>query len=178
MSEGGQQVALLTLNGPRPKTQAELVQEALQSGGYYVHLALAVRPWVDVTSFPVPREAKAPDIVRPDAFIEWGGPSEFAFDTFRADARNIGFNEKDDDKKPKRVRYGFNEDGRGWKDVRVENPQDPDQYVIARDATALSLSGPHGEQFLATLHPTAPGDRTGSGQTPPSPPPLDQIGDE
>lgn len=173
MSEGGQS-AILTFHGPRAKNQAQLIQEALLASGYYVNLALAVRPWVDITSFPVPREPRAPDIVRPEAFIEWGGPSEFAFDTFRSDAKDIQFSNEDDKNKPKRVRWSFNEEGRGWKDVRVENPQDPDQYVIARDATSLALSGPNGEQFLASLHPTAPGTRTGSGQTPPTPP-LDQI---
>lgn len=172
-----QVVVRTTLPDAQSQIAADLIEQALIYAGYYVRMETAVRPWVEITSLPVPREPKAPNIVRPEAFIEWGGPSDFKFDTFRSDAKNIGFNTDDDDDKPKRVRYTFSEEGRNWKDVRVENPDDPDQFIIARDATRLALNGPNGEQFVAVLHPTAPGTQTGSGQTPPAPPPLDKIGE-
>lgn len=151
---------------------------AAQTGGrtaIYQPMEQIIRPFQDVMSFSEVREPRVPPLDLPEAFIEWGKSSEFSTDTFRSDAGSVGFNTKDDDEEPERVRYSFSEEGRTFRDIRVENPQDPDQYIILRQATSIAFGGPEGAQFTLHLSPTAPGTETGSGQTPPAPPDLNEI---
>lgn len=158
------------LSDPNLRRRAGLgIPEFTQAGRYHP-LERVVRPWVDVASTPkAPREPVVPDVVRPEAFIEWGAASEFASDTFRSDAKNVGFKVNDNDE-PERVRHVFSEEGRTWTDFKVISPIDPDSYIIERMATQLALNGPGGDQFRIILKPDPPGDKTGQGQTPPSPP--------
>lgn len=138
-------------------------------GNYY----RLVRTWQLVESIVTePREPRVPDLVRPEAFIEWGAASEFGSDTFRSDAGNPGGG--GDDEEPERQRWTFSEVGRGWRDYKVTAIDDPDSYIIQRQATAMQFQGPGGN-FRFNLAPTPPGTMTGSGQTPPAPPTLDEM---
>jgi hypothetical protein len=137
---------------------------------------LFVRPFQRIDSSPVLRTPQAPAEVDPLAFIRWGAQSEFNSSNFRADAQNVGFSTETDDKPPKRKRYNYSEEGFGWKDWRIENEHDPEQYVVMRVATALAYSGPDGAQFVFNFDPSMPGKQEGEGQTPPTPP-LNEIGE-
>lgn len=100
-----------------------------------------VRTWVDVfaTTAP-PRDPRIPSLERPEAFIEWGGPSDFTDNSFREDAGGIGFDT--DDPRQKTVLNGFwEEEGRTWEDYEVKNPEDPDQFVILRRPTEVAFKG-------------------------------------
>lgn len=131
-----------------------------------------VRPFmVDVTSLPENREPHAPDFVRPEAYIAWGDPSDFDVDDFRQKAASIVF---EDDEEDKRARYQYTEEARGYRDFKIMGP-DLSSYIILRAATASSFRGPDGAQFLLNMAPGRPGQDTGSGQSPPSPPPLEEI---
>lgn len=140
----------------------------------YNPLERLVRDWEEVRSTPTAlREPRAPEIQHPDAYIEWGKPSEFASSTFRSDAGSVGAN-VDDDEEPERVRWVFSEEGRGFRDYLVESEEEPDAYIVLRCATSMAFSGPNGEQFRITMSPEPPGTQTGAGQTPPTPP-LEQM---
>lgn len=184
MSAGGT-VAVLTIGGGarsnavRPGSAAGtagLLVNDMQGAGR-VHLEEIVRPWIDPITGTI-REPVAPNLVLPEAFIEWGGPSEFTENTFRSDAGGTQIKEKKDDKKPPRVRHNFSEEGRSTKDFKIVSKQDDDAYIVLRVATTVAFNGTNGDQFLLKMNPDQPGDVTGNGQTPPAPPALDEIGDE
>lgn len=185
MSAGGT-VAILTIGGGarsnavRPGSDAGvggLLVNDMRGAGR-VSLEEVVRPWIDPITGTI-REPKAPDLVLPEAFIEWGGPSEFTENTFRSDAGGTQIKEDDDDdKKPPRVRHNFTEEGRSFKDYKIVSKQDSDAYIVLRVATVAAFNGPNGDQFTLRMNPDQPGDVTGNGQTPPAPPALDQIGDD
>jgi hypothetical protein len=134
-----------------------------------------VRPWTSVTSPRNLTDRHAPAEVLPDATIRWGKSSEFGFDQFRQDAANPGFNTEGDDKK-KRVRLNYSGSAAAFRDYRVENPDDPDQYAIVRQASGMALSGPQGEQVILSIsYGDPPGTEVGDGQEPPAPPPLSEL---
>jgi hypothetical protein len=137
-------------------------------------LELLVRPFVSIDSTPKPREPSIPPVVDPQAFIRWGAKSTFTTNDFREESQGMGFG-VDDEGPPDRLRHVYSEEGRDWRDSRVENPSDPDQYVIVRDTLRIAFRGPDGAQFTFNLSPQLPGEEEGEGQEPPAPPTLDQI---
>lgn len=95
-----------------------------------------VRHWVDLASAPAaPREPAMPDLVRPDAFIEWGGPADFGED-FRSEAANPSFNTKPKVEQP--LQGIWYEEGRRWDDFAVVNPEDSAQEIIARRTVEIA----------------------------------------
>lgn len=143
----------------------------------YHSMESLVRPWTPVVSTPKPRPVAPPEEENPEAFIEWGAPSEFnTDDSFRDAASSPGFS-VDDSEEPERVRLTFQEEGRNWTDFRVENPEDPGQYAIVRRVVEIAFRGPNGEQYIYRMRTDAstPGTEEGSGQEPPAPPDLDEL---
>lgn len=118
---------------------------SLFGGNPFPDMADIVRPWVDVISYSTPRTLPPPAEVLPEAFLRWGGPSQFNFsDSFRDKANNpFGFHTKDEPN-DENVVYQFTETGRNTSQVRVENPDDPDQFVIVEQINAIEFSGPKG----------------------------------
>jgi hypothetical protein len=144
---------------------------------YNTPMEALIRPFTPVISTPKPRVPTPPVEEQPEAFIEWGEPSEFnTDDSFREAASNPGFS-VDDEEPTERVRQVFNEEGRNWTDFRVENPEDPGQYAIVRRVVEIAFRGPNGEQYLYRMRTDAstPGTEEGTGQEPPAPPDLEDI---
>lgn len=139
-----------------------------------------IRSYAEVRSTPVAREIEPPALVTPEAYTRWGQPSDFGIgDLVRQRYRFPGYDPDDDDPK-KRVRYTWNEEGRSWTDIRVENPDDPDNYAILRVATSVALALPDGSQVIFKMGIGAsqpPAEQEGNGQTPPAPPELNEIGE-
>jgi hypothetical protein len=136
-----------------------------------------VRPFTAVSSTPSPaRVPSIPAEIAPEAFIRWGAKSTFTTEDFRADAQGLrGVSVEDDDEEPvPRARYVYQEEGRAWEDLRVENEDDPDAYVVVRRVWEIAFTGPDGAQYRFRLRPDGPGTEEGEGQTPETPP-LDQI---
>lgn len=152
-------------------------------------LELIVRPFESIVSTPSARAIpQPPDPLQPPAFIRWGQPGDFTENNFRADALDVlfGFTSDTDPEPDKRPRVKYKLLARGWyperRYQRIEKIEgdlifyDPDQYIVVRDASALTFQGPHGVEF--TLHLSPPKDQSfipGSGQTPEDPPPIDEI---
>lgn len=138
-----------------------------------------VAPW-EVTTTHVVREPKGPEEEFPEAFIEWGGPSDLAEESFRDKANNPGgtvnFIKPDE---PERERITMSEEGRQWTDFRLNSPEDAEVYVIDRRTFGyMGLPGPYpdGSQWLFNFHASTPGAiKKGDGQEPPSPPLLMEI---
>lgn len=104
-----------------------------------------VRPFTSVFSFSTPRLPPEPAVQEPEAFIEWGGPSVFSFDdTFRELAGAGTAKKDDDDNEPPEEHW--TENGRSTSDVRVENPDDPDQFVIVQQIDSIGFTGPGGRR--------------------------------
>lgn len=101
-----------------------------------------VRPFVSIESFRTPRVPLAPPPVEPEAFIRFGGQSHFTFnDTFREVAGGGTIIKPDDDPDgDKEVVYS--ETGRSTHDKRVENPDDPDQFVVVKVIDSMKFNGP------------------------------------
>lgn len=114
-----------------------------------------VRPFVDVLSFRA--ERRQPPVIEdlPEAFIEWGGPSQFEFDNSFRNVANSGrsfrVNDDGDDPDPG---TSWSEAGRTTSDVRVENPEDPEQYVIVQRIDSISFNTPGGKISLSLSHPS------------------------
>lgn len=99
-----------------------------------------VRPFVSVESFSRRRVVvEVRDV--PEAFLEWGQPSQFSFDdSFRdlaTDGRRFKVNDPnpDDDESIK-----FTETGRTVKVVRVVNPEDETVYVDVERIERINFS--------------------------------------
>lgn len=154
-----------------------------------------VRPFVTAISTPKTRERQPPDLTLPEAHIRWGKASDYTLEEFKEIERR-GFQTDDsDDEEPERVRVSVTEEGRAWRDFRVENPDDPEMYAIIRTTEAASYRYPSitlwggpagnrqkfsvsGAQFLlqmraASAIPNA--EEEGSGQTPEAPPSLEEM---
>lgn len=103
-----------------------------------------IQPWVPITSFPVPRVI-TPVEVLPVAFVRVGLPSQFGFDdSFRQKALNgIGFHlsDGDGDNVPTGI---YTETGRLTSELRVENPEDADQFVIVQRIERIQFDAPGG----------------------------------
>lgn len=145
-------------------------------GGRPTPMELLVRPWVATTTRELP-VITPPAEEFPEAFIEWGGSSDFKFgDTFREKAlEGLGFSVDDPDT-PDRERLTFGEEGRQFEDFRIEMVDDPTQYVVVRAAKRIGFRGPNGEQWTFIFdNGYIPGTEEGSGQEPPAPPALEDI---
>lgn len=114
---------------------------------WHVHFEGLVRQFVSVDSFRTPRVPAEPPPVEPEAFIRWGGPSAFSYDDSFRDIANggVSFHTDDDDDEAPEVSY--TETGRSTSDVRVENPDDPDQFVIVQKVNSMSLSASGGRKI-------------------------------
>lgn len=95
-------------------------------------------PWSEVKSFPKVREPSAPSEVLPEAHIRWGQPSEFEGD----------FRDRASDPNPPRFEEDefrdltFREEARTWTDLRVVNPEDDEQFFIARAIDSIAFTLP------------------------------------
>lgn len=107
-----------------------------------------VRPWVPVTSFTMPRVV-TPIEVQPIAFVRVGQPSTFDFDdSFRHKAtQGIGFRVNDGDD-PAPITDVYTEMGRVTSDVRVENPDDADQFVVVERIDKITFRAPHSANLV------------------------------
>jgi hypothetical protein len=106
-------------------------------------LEMFVRPFVSVESFFTPRVA--PEVLppEPEAFVSWGGPSEFDFDdSFKKLARTMIVFKVDDGDAPA---LGYDETVRQTEDVRIENPDDPEQFVIVQRIKSIDFNVPGGQ---------------------------------
>lgn len=157
------------------------------------------RSFAEVNTKSEERPRVPPDQVLPEATIRWGKPSDFSVEEYKDFVEGEGFSVRveDDEPEPERERIKLQEEGRTWVDHRVENPDDPEQYVILRTAATWAISappiivwrGPVGKrqkytvseaQFSIILNPAAglpPGSTSeeGEGQEPLAPPSLDEI---
>lgn len=114
--------------------------------GNYVTMEAIVRPWVDVVSFSSPREIPLPPPVEPEAFFRHGQASQFTFDdSFRNRASGVGF--RTEDPPPGDEVLQFVETGRDVTEVRVENPEDADQYVIVEVIDKIDFDGPNNTKY-------------------------------
>lgn len=114
---------------------------------YKVHFEGLVRQFVAIDSFRTPRVPAEPPPVEPEAFIRWGGPSAFSYDDSFRDIANGGVRFDTDDDPDEDPELVYSETGRSTTDVRVENPDDPDQFVIVQKVQSMSLSGPGGRKI-------------------------------
>lgn len=90
-------------------------------------------------------------VEQPEAFLSWGGPSQFSYqNSFRDLARSgIGFRVGGgDDPEPVGV---WIEQGRDVTLVRVENPDDADQFVEVERIDKIVFRGPGGLQVQYVL---------------------------
>jgi hypothetical protein len=83
----------------------------------------------------------------------WGGPGQFTLDDIPAD---VGVtvkikDEKDDPEEEKKV-LTWNESGRAFKKIRVENPDDPEQYVIITRIEDIDFKPPQEDIKEWTKH--------------------------
>lgn len=111
-----------------------------------------VRPFVPIESFSTPRVPPTPTPPEPEAFLRWGQASAFQFESsFRDKAtRGIGFRVGDggDEEFPP---VTYTETGRDTSLLRVENPDDPDQFVEVERIDAISFRGPNGRDTIFRL---------------------------
>lgn len=113
----------------------------MSAGGTVVVVGLPIKQAVWEINNPVaPREPKAPPLVLPDAFIEWGGPSIFD-DNFRNAALNPG-GSNEEPRDHTILRGVFIEEGRTWDDFEVSNPDDSGQTVLCRRTSAIAFKAP------------------------------------
>ena len=156
------------------------------------------RAFAVVYSEPQEENRVAPDMVLPEAYIRWGQAPDFDIEEFQAALDQFGFEVEDtDDDEPERERIQIAEEGRSWVDYRIENPDDPEVYIIARLATRVAMTipridvwaGPVGRRVKYTVSgaqavwntrasaglPMGSTSEEGSGQEPPAPPALDEI---
>lgn len=155
------------------------------------------RSFVEISSRPKPEQRIPPDLVLPEAHIRWGKAADYDIEDFQSEIQSRGFSVTDGGEEADRKRVQISEEGRTWTDWRVENPDDPDQYVILRTVNDWASSAPpitlwagpagdrrkyevSGAQFVWHLDPASglPDGSTeeeGSGQEPPAPPALDEL---
>jgi hypothetical protein len=98
-----------------------------------------VRPFVAITSTPKPRDPETPMVVDPQAFIRWGSASTFTSNDFAEESAG-DFNTQYPPELP--FNGSYTEEGRRWTDFRVQNPEDPEQFVIVRKTSELALRAP------------------------------------
>lgn len=119
-------------------------------GGPNVQLEDMLRQFTSIFSFSTPRVPPEPVIEEPEAFIEWGGPSVFSFDDSFRDAAN-GITQRTDDDDDPENELTYSETGRSTSDLRVENPDSPDQFVIVQRIESISFNGPGGKRVRFQL---------------------------
>jgi hypothetical protein len=135
----------------------------------------AIRPFEAVTSTPAPgRKPAPPERVAPAAFIRWGAPSDFD-DSFRADSapRAWGFKLADPEpEKRKRREYGIY--ARGGDEVRYEDPENSDNYVVCLNVRGIGWQDGEARAFFSLREWKPPDD--GPDQDPPTPD-ISEIGE-
>lgn len=104
-----------------------------------------VRPWQGFVSRSRIRPIPAEERDHGPAFFEWGGPSQFeGVNTFRSLSRQVSFGEGDGDPDPVPT-FTFSEINRQQSDVRITNPDDPEDFVIVKRASSIQFNGPDGK---------------------------------
>jgi hypothetical protein len=111
----------------------------------YTVMERVIRPWVDVVSYP--RVVVVPPIeILPEVFLQWGGPSQFVVEgseSFREVAKTPGLTlGDDDDDDEEELIFTYNESGRNTSEKRIENPDDPDQYVMVEVIDEITFDHP------------------------------------
>ena len=94
-----------------------------------------IRPFTAVVSTPKPYVPTAPVEENPEAFIEWGGPSDFSADSFREVASTPGFRVED----PGPESRVYDEEARTYEDFVFSNPEDDSQFVILRKSPEFAF---------------------------------------
>lgn len=118
-----------------------------------------VRPFVLIgPAAPVTSTPKRPlDGEDDEAFLRFGGPARFNRDALTdplTTTDNLGgFRvQHDKDKKEKQqVTYTFRETNRKVEKIRIENPDDEDQYVIVERIKEITFQGPKGDLYKYIL---------------------------
>lgn len=100
---------------------------------------LSIRPWVFALTERQPVVVSPPAEEFPEAFIEWGGASDFGPDDFRTKALDPMGLEVNDPKHPDIV---FTEEGHTWTDFAVMNPEDPTSQIIVRRYDEVAFAMP------------------------------------
>lgn len=101
-----------------------------------------IRPFTTVVSTPKPRPMTPPVEDQPEAFIEWGAPSEFEDNSFRDVASTPGFQVED----PPSANLILVEQARTYTDFKFTNPEDDSQFVILRKTDEIAFSDNQGRQ--------------------------------
>lgn len=109
-----------------------------------------VRPFVSVESFSK-RRVVVEVREEPEAFLAWGQPSQFSFEDNFRDLANTGRRFKVDDPDDEDNVEKFTETGRDVTEVRVENPDDPDQFVIVERIDKINFNAPGGRKIQFIL---------------------------
>lgn len=102
-----------------------------------------IRRSVDVLSTRATASTTATSEEHPPAYDEWGDDSSFNYDSFRNDANGLGFELTE---KYKPLSGTLTEEGNRWTDIRVENPEDKNTFVIVRRLDAVAFKG-HPKSF-------------------------------
>lgn len=122
--------------------------------GTFVSLEQITRPFAVVESEPFNRVLPGvdPDYDPPEALITWGASSQFIIPPITSptlpddgDGRGIDVTLPDDDGSGPPV-VTWNEIARTTSDLRVENPEDPEQYVVIRRIDSMTFDVSTGVQ--------------------------------
>lgn len=99
--------------------------------------------------FVAQRELPRPDQV---ADLRWGKPADFQ-DLLRAATVTVIWPADDnaDDEEPPPLQY--NEEARATETIRIENPEDSEQYVEVERITSIIFRGPDGRRHQFNLNP-------------------------
>lgn len=96
---------------------------------------------------------RAPPGETQEATLCWGGPGNYQFSTTAE--QGGGFNTrdpKDDKDDPKEKVLEWHETSRKTKTVRVENPEDSEQYVMVKRIEKIAFRSPSEKPFLGKIH--------------------------
>lgn len=86
-----------------------------------------------------------------EADIRFGGPSDFPYDPVNNIGINVGgFNTKKPDPPPDVIEY--NETERNTDKIRVENPDDSEQYVMVERINDITFQGPDEKLYKFILN--------------------------
>ena len=97
-----------------------------------------IRRSVDILSTRATSASTTTSETHPPAYDEWGEDATFNYDSFRNDASGLGFEVTE---KYKPLSGTLTEEGNRWTDIRVENPEDNNTFVIVRRLDAVAFAG-------------------------------------
>ena len=97
-----------------------------------------IRRSVDTLSTRATSTSTTTSETHPAAYDEWGEDATFNYDSFTNDASGLGFEVTD---KYKPLSGTLTEEGNRWSDIRVENPEDNNTFVIVRRLDAVAFAG-------------------------------------